>query len=83
MVVSIGPAKAEETQAIDADSNQTGQMLAALLGPARATFALKIEIGDGKATVTREVDGGCRPSTSSFLPSSPQTSRAVPRCRTS
>jgi electron transfer flavoprotein beta subunit len=45
-------------QAIDDDSNQTGQMLAALLGAAQATFASKIEIGDGKATVTREVDGG-------------------------
>ncbi|WP_413710394.1 electron transfer flavoprotein subunit beta/FixA family protein [Rhizobium sp. Rhizsp82] len=45
-------------QAIDDDSNQTGQMLAALLGTAQATFASKIEIGDGKATVTREVDGG-------------------------
>jgi len=45
-------------QAIDDDSNQTGQMLAALLGVAQATFASKIEIGDGKAQVTREVDGG-------------------------
>ena len=45
-------------QAIDDDSNQTGQMLAALLGYAQATFASKIEIGDGKAQVTREVDGG-------------------------
>ncbi len=45
-------------QAIDDDSNQTGQMLAALLGTAQATFASKIEIGDSKATVTREVDGG-------------------------
>ncbi|ARQ62138.1 electron transport flavoprotein subunit beta 3 (plasmid) [Rhizobium sp. Kim5] len=45
-------------QAIDDDSNQTGQMLAALLGTAQATFASRIEIGDGKATVTREVDGG-------------------------
>nr|WP_312826884.1 electron transfer flavoprotein subunit beta/FixA family protein [Brucella anthropi] len=45
-------------QAIDDDSNQTGQMLAALLGSAQATFASKIEVGDGKATVTREVDGG-------------------------
>ncbi|GLQ80784.1 electron transfer flavoprotein subunit beta [Mesorhizobium huakuii] len=45
-------------QAIDDDSNQTGQMLAALLGWVQATFASKIEIGDGKATVTREVDGG-------------------------
>ena len=45
-------------QAIDDDSNQTGQMLAALMGSAQATFASKIELGDGKATVTREVDGG-------------------------
>ncbi|MGH0237092.1 electron transfer flavoprotein subunit beta/FixA family protein [Sinorhizobium meliloti] len=45
-------------QAIDDDSNQTGQMLAALLDWAQATFASKVEIGDGKATVTREVDGG-------------------------
>jgi electron transfer flavoprotein beta subunit len=47
-------------QAIDDDSNQTGQMLSALLGWAQGTFASKIEIeiGDGKAQVTREVDGG-------------------------
>ena len=45
-------------QAIDDDSNQTGQMLSALLGWAQATFASKVEIGEGKATVTREVDGG-------------------------
>ncbi len=45
-------------QAIDDDSNQTGQMLAALLGTAQATFASKIELSDGKAQVTREVDGG-------------------------
>jgi electron transfer flavoprotein beta subunit len=45
-------------QAIDDDSNQTGQMLAALLGWGQATFASKIELGDGKVTVTREVDGG-------------------------
>ena len=45
-------------QAIDDDSNQTGQMLAALLGWPQATFASKIEITDGKAVVTREVDGG-------------------------
>jgi electron transfer flavoprotein beta subunit len=49
-------------QAIDDDSNQTGQMLAALLGTAQATFASKIEIGapgpGGSAKVTREVDGG-------------------------
>ncbi len=45
-------------QAIDDDSNQTGQMLSALLGWAQGTFASKVEIGDGKAMVTREVDGG-------------------------
>jgi electron transfer flavoprotein beta subunit len=45
-------------QAIDDDSNQTGQMLAALLGWPQATFASKIVLEDGKATVTREVDGG-------------------------
>jgi electron transfer flavoprotein beta subunit len=45
-------------QAIDDDSNQTGQMLAALLGWPQATFASKIELADGGAKVTREVDGG-------------------------
>lgn len=45
-------------QAIDDDANQTGQMLAALLGWSQATFASKIELADGKARVTREVDGG-------------------------
>jgi electron transfer flavoprotein beta subunit len=45
-------------QAIDDDANQTGQMLAALLGWPQATFASKLDIGDAKATVTREVDGG-------------------------
>jgi electron transfer flavoprotein beta subunit len=45
-------------QAIDNDMNATGQMLAALLGWPQATFASKIELGDGGATVTREVDGG-------------------------
>lgn len=45
-------------QAIDDDSNQTGQMLAALLGWAQGTFASKIVIDGDKATVTREVDGG-------------------------
>ncbi len=45
-------------QAIDDDSNQTGQMLAALLDLPQATFASKVEVADGKATVTREVDGG-------------------------
>jgi electron transfer flavoprotein beta subunit len=45
-------------QAIDDDSNQTGQMLAALLDWPQATFASKLEIAGGKATVTREIDGG-------------------------
>ena len=45
-------------QAIDDDCNQTGQMLAALLGWSQGTFASKVELADGKATVTREVDGG-------------------------
>jgi electron transfer flavoprotein beta subunit len=45
-------------QAIDDDANQTGQMLAALLDWPQATFASKVEIGNGVATVTREIDGG-------------------------
>jgi len=45
-------------QAIDDDCNQTGQMLAALADLPQATFASKIEVADGKASVTREVDGG-------------------------
>jgi electron transfer flavoprotein beta subunit len=45
-------------QAIDDDSSQTGQMLAALLGWSQGTFASKVEIDGGKAKVTREVDGG-------------------------
>ncbi len=45
-------------QAIDDDMNATGQMLAALLGWPQGTFASKVEIADGIATVTREVDGG-------------------------
>jgi electron transfer flavoprotein beta subunit len=45
-------------QAIDDDANQTGQMLAALLGWSQATFASKIELGPDRAKVTREVDGG-------------------------
>ncbi len=45
-------------QAIDDDANQTGQMLAALAGLPQATFASKVQIADGKASVTREVDGG-------------------------
>ena len=45
-------------QAIDDDSNQTGQMLASLMDIPQATFASKVVITDGKANVTREVDGG-------------------------
>jgi electron transfer flavoprotein beta subunit len=45
-------------QAIDDDCNQTGQMLAALIGLPQATFASKVEVVDGFAQVTREVDGG-------------------------
>jgi len=45
-------------QAIDDDANQTGQMLAALLDWPQATFASKLDIANGKATVKREVDGG-------------------------
>ena len=45
-------------QAIDDDSNQTGQMLSALLGWSQATFASKLEIDGDKAAVTREIDGG-------------------------
>ncbi|WP_321912210.1 electron transfer flavoprotein subunit beta/FixA family protein [Paraburkholderia sp. J11-2] len=45
-------------QAIDNDCNQTGQMVAALAGLAQSTFASKVEIADGHAIVTREIDGG-------------------------
>ncbi len=45
-------------QAIDGDNNQTGQMLAALLGWAQGAFISKLELADGAAKVTREVDGG-------------------------
>jgi electron transfer flavoprotein beta subunit len=45
-------------QAIDDDCGQTGQMLSALLGWSQGTYASKIEIGDGRISVTREVDGG-------------------------
>jgi electron transfer flavoprotein beta subunit len=53
-------------QAIDDDANQTGQMLAALAGLPQATFASKVEIADGKATVIREVDGGLETITMSL-----------------
>ncbi|MBX9936043.1 MAG: electron transfer flavoprotein subunit beta/FixA family protein [Burkholderiaceae bacterium] len=45
-------------QAIDDDANQTGQMLAALANLPQATFASKVELADGKVSVTREIDGG-------------------------
>jgi electron transfer flavoprotein beta subunit len=45
-------------QAIDDDANQTGQMLAAITDLPQATFASKVEVADGKASVTREIDGG-------------------------
>ena len=45
-------------QSIDDDSNQTGQMLAAMLGWAQGTFASELNLGDGTAEVTREIDGG-------------------------
>ena len=50
-------------QAIDDDAGQTGQMLAGLLGWAQGTFASKVEIADGTAKVTREVDGGLETDT--------------------
>ncbi len=63
--ILAGIAKAENPQliilgkqAIDDDSNQTGQMLAQLLGWSQGTFASKVTIEGGKAEVTREVDGG-------------------------
>lgn len=63
--ILAGIAKAESPQliilgkqAIDDDCNQTGQMLAQLLGWAQGTFASKVVIENGKAEVTREVDGG-------------------------
>ena len=45
-------------QSIDGDNNQTGQLLAALCGLPQATFASKVELSDGRLSVTREVDGG-------------------------
>ncbi len=45
-------------QSIDGDNNQTGQMLAALLGLAQGTFASKVEVEEGHVAVTREIDGG-------------------------
>ena len=45
-------------QAIDGDNNQTGQMLAALMGAGQGTFASEVNVADGKVKVTREIDGG-------------------------
>jgi electron transfer flavoprotein beta subunit len=74
-------------QAIDDDSNQTGQMLSALLGWSQATFASKVEIGDGRPTSPARSTAACRPSRSSCRPSSPpicaSTSRATLLCPTS
>ncbi len=74
-------------QAIDDDSNQTGQMLAALTVMGQGTFANKISVGDGTVDVTREVDGGLQTVALKMPRSSPRTcastSRAMPRCRTS
>src|SRR5208337_3612133 len=62
IVVSIGPAQAGETirsaLAMGDDCNQTGQMLAALLGWGQGTFASKVVVSNGEVDVTREVDGG-------------------------
>jgi electron transfer flavoprotein beta subunit len=60
-------------QAIDDDCNQTGQMLAALADLPQATFASKVEVADGKAKVTREVDGGLETCRSRCRRSSPPT----------
>jgi len=48
-------------QSIDADNNQTGQMLAALAGLGQGTFASEVNVEDGKVKVTREIDGGLQP----------------------
>ena len=45
-------------QAIDGDNNQTGQMLASLMGCAQGTFASEVDVDAGKIAVTREIDGG-------------------------
>jgi len=55
-------------QAIDGDNNQTGQMLAALGGFAQGTFASVVKVEGGKAQVTREIDGACRPWSSASRP---------------
>jgi electron transfer flavoprotein beta subunit len=63
MLAAVAKAEAPDLvilgkQAIDDDSNQTGQMLAALLGRSQGTFISKIAVADGTARITREVDGG-------------------------
>ena len=60
-------------QAIDGDNNQTGQMLAALLGWPQGTFVSKIEAANGGLKVTREVDGGLENVSSRCRRSSPWT----------
>ena len=74
-------------QAIDDDSNQTGQMLGALLGWPQGTFASKVELGGSGVQVTREVDGGLETVDLKLpaivTPICVSTSRAMPRCRTS
>ncbi len=75
-------------QAIDDDSNQTGQMLAALLGWAQGTFASKVVIDGDAVAVTREVDGGLQDRQGSICrrsspPTCGSTSRAMPPCPTS
>ena len=74
-------------QAIDDDSNQTGQMLAALLGWPQGTFASKVVLETGSVAVTREVDGGLETIDSTSQRSSRRTcasmNRAIRRCPTS
>ena len=75
-------------QAIDDDCNQTGQMLAALLGWAQATFASKVEMVEGERPGhargrRRARDGGGEAAGRSSRPTCASTSRATPRCRTS
>jgi electron transfer flavoprotein beta subunit len=74
-------------QAIDDDSNQVGQMLAALLGRPQGTFASLVEVAGEAVLVTREVDGGLE-TVKLTLPAIittdlGSTSRAMPRCPTS
>lgn len=61
-------------QAIDDDCNQTGQMLAALLGWPQATYASKVAVKDGAMDVTREIDGGLESSSTNCLRLSPPAS---------